>query len=133
MKNPIEAFHKIRQFFITYLETAFRIGDDEIQAMRRELLEQSGTLFNMRVEHIDGLPLIELAPRRWGVVVHPFWSRDGLMSFRTLVADFETDLDAPLEMLSTFDLVRRMGELIPMLRSGSDLSAGLGDQMGLGK
>lgn len=102
-------------------------------SMAERLAVEAATLFNMRVEHIDGLPLIELAPRRWGVVVHPFWSRDGLMSFRTLVADFETDLDAPLEMLSTFDLVRRMGELIPMLRSGSDLSAGLGDQMGLGK
>lgn len=102
-------------------------------AMAERLAVEAASLFNMRVEHVDGLPLIELAPRRWGAVVHPFWSRDGLMSFRPLVADFETDLDAPLEMLSTFDLVRRMGELIPRLRSGSAWSAGLGDPMGLGR
>lgn len=44
MRNPIETFESIRDFYITYLETAFRIGHPLIQSERRKLLEQIGTL-----------------------------------------------------------------------------------------
>lgn len=44
MNSPIETFESIRDFYITYLETAFRIGPPEIQALRRKLLEDKGTL-----------------------------------------------------------------------------------------
>lgn len=44
MNDPVSMFYKIRDFYITYLETAFRIGDDEIQGKRRKLLEEPGTL-----------------------------------------------------------------------------------------
>src|SRR5689334_18067272 len=44
MKNPFAAFDSIRDFYITYLETAFRIGDARVQADRRKLLESVGTL-----------------------------------------------------------------------------------------
>ncbi|WP_320151447.1 DEAD/DEAH box helicase [uncultured Tolumonas sp.] len=44
MNNPLETFESIRDFYITYLETAFRIGSPIIQAYRRELLEEQGTL-----------------------------------------------------------------------------------------
>ncbi|MBW9267605.1 MAG: DEAD/DEAH box helicase [Candidatus Thiodiazotropha sp. (ex. Lucinisca nassula)] len=58
MKNPFEAFEEIRSFYVTYLETAFRIRHDEVQEARRELLEQSGTLCTS--------PLIEPVPRYLG-------------------------------------------------------------------
>ena len=44
MQDPIQAFSAIRDFYITYLETAFRIGDPAIQGLRRKLLEEIGTL-----------------------------------------------------------------------------------------
>ena len=44
MNSPIETFESIRDFYIAYLETAFRIGPPEIQALRRKLLEDKGTL-----------------------------------------------------------------------------------------
>lgn len=44
MNSPIETFKSIRDFYITYLETAFRIGPPEIQKIRRQLLEEEGTL-----------------------------------------------------------------------------------------
>ena len=44
MRNPVETFESIRDFYITYLETAFRIGHPTIQNERRKLLEQIGTL-----------------------------------------------------------------------------------------
>lgn len=44
MDNPISTFASVRDFYISYLETAFRIDHPEIQAIRRKLLEQAGTL-----------------------------------------------------------------------------------------
>jgi len=44
MHDPITSFYRIRDFYISYLETAFRIGDTQIQCARRELLEQIGSL-----------------------------------------------------------------------------------------
>ena len=44
MRNPVDTFESIRDFYITYLETAFRIGHPLIQAARRKLLEDIGTL-----------------------------------------------------------------------------------------
>ena len=44
MRNPVETFESVRDFYITYLETAFRIGHPLIQSERRKLLEQIGTL-----------------------------------------------------------------------------------------
>jgi DEAD/DEAH box helicase domain-containing protein len=44
LDNPISTFSSVRDFYISYLETAFRISHPEIQAMRRALLEQVETL-----------------------------------------------------------------------------------------
>ena len=55
MNDPISTFTAIRDFYITYLETAFRIGDPQIEAVRRGLLEEVGTLCTE--------PLIEPLPR----------------------------------------------------------------------
>ena len=66
MQDPIDAFKEIRNFYITYLETAFRIGEPGLQQGRRKLLEQIGTLctdpllepvpsYKNTGVHIDGL------------------------------------------------------------------------------
>ena len=44
MQDPIQTFEKIRDFYISYLETAFRIGPAAIQEIRRTLLERIDTL-----------------------------------------------------------------------------------------
>ncbi|MEQ5840444.1 DEAD/DEAH box helicase [Paraburkholderia acidicola] len=44
MLDPIGATHRIRDFFLSYLETAFRIRDKNVQFARRQLLSQPGTL-----------------------------------------------------------------------------------------
>ena len=55
MKDPISSFEDVRNFYIKYLETAFRIGPASIQNERRRLLEQVGTLCTE--------PFIEPLPR----------------------------------------------------------------------
>ncbi|HTL67247.1 MAG TPA: DEAD/DEAH box helicase [Lacunisphaera sp.] len=55
MHDPIGAFQRIRELYITYLETAFRIGDPTVSRERRALLETAGALCTE--------PLIEPGPR----------------------------------------------------------------------
>lgn len=44
MQDPIATFEAVRDFYVTYLETAFRIGAPTIQKKRRDLLEKVGSL-----------------------------------------------------------------------------------------
>ena len=55
MYDPIGGFYRIRELYITYLETAFRIGEPAVSAERRALLEGAGTLCTE--------PLLEPLPR----------------------------------------------------------------------
>jgi hypothetical protein len=43
MQDPIATFEAVRDFYVTYLETAFRIGAPTIQKKRRDLLEKVAT------------------------------------------------------------------------------------------
>lgn len=58
MRNPFRDFESLRNFYVTYLETAFRIRHDAIQSARRRLLERSGTLCT--------IPFVEPVPRYLG-------------------------------------------------------------------
>ena len=55
MQDPIGGFQRIRDLYITYLETAFRIGDEGVSRERRALLERPNTFCTE--------PLIEPLPR----------------------------------------------------------------------
>ncbi len=44
MVDPIGAFHRIRDFYISYLETAFKIRNRDVSAERRLLLESDGSM-----------------------------------------------------------------------------------------
>lgn len=54
MKDPIQSFTALRNFYITYLETAFRIRDERVSRWRRELLEKPGTLCT--VPYLEPIP-----------------------------------------------------------------------------
>lgn len=55
MQDPIGSFVRIREFFLSYLDTAFRIRDPGVAAERRGLLRQPGALCTE--------PLVEPIPR----------------------------------------------------------------------
>src|SRR5690606_27543228 len=44
MLDPLGGVDRIREFFISYLDTAFRIRDERVADMRRALLREQGTL-----------------------------------------------------------------------------------------
>lgn len=55
MQDPIGAFERIRELFISYLDTAFRIRDRDVADERRHLLRAPGNLTTA--------PLVEPVPR----------------------------------------------------------------------
>ena len=55
MQDPIGAFERIRELYISYLDTAFRIGDESVAEERRQLLRSPGKLCTE--------PLVEPIPR----------------------------------------------------------------------
>src|SRR5262245_17615826 len=59
MHDPIGGFDRTRDFYLSYLETAFRIRDSGLTAERRRLLEQPGTLCTEPL--IEPIPRYELA------------------------------------------------------------------------
>src|SRR5215813_1252572 len=66
MIDPIGAFYRIRDLYISYLETAFRIRDTAVSRERRALLETPGELCTA--------PIIEVLPRyeRVSFLLHEF-------------------------------------------------------------
>ena len=46
MIDPVGAFDRIREFLISYMDTAFRIRDEKVAEDRRRLLRKSGNLVN---------------------------------------------------------------------------------------
>ena len=74
MYDPVGAFNRIRELYITYLETAFRISDAKVSAERRSLLEGAGALCTEPLleplpEFVE--PLLFVAPPLEGVA--PAW------------------------------------------------------------
>jgi hypothetical protein len=55
MLDPIGNFYRIRELYLSYLDTAFRINDPEVAERRRELLRTPGTFCTQ--------PLVEAIPR----------------------------------------------------------------------
>ena len=55
MQDPLGNFDRIREFYISYLDTAFRIRDASVADERRDLLRRPGTLCTD--------PLVEAIPR----------------------------------------------------------------------
>lgn len=55
MQDPIGSFVRIRELYLSYLDTAFRIGDADVADERRRLLRAPGTLCTE--------PLVEPLPR----------------------------------------------------------------------
>jgi DEAD/DEAH box helicase domain-containing protein len=79
MKDPIATFEAIRNFYITYLETAFRIGAPMVQSERRRLLERVGTLSTQ--PFIEPLPRYADSGKRIDDLVDPEIARDVLVGF----------------------------------------------------
>lgn len=62
MHDPIGGFERIRDLYLTYLETAFRIRDPSVSAERRVLLERPQSI-GVEEDTLATDPLVEPVPR----------------------------------------------------------------------
>ena len=93
MQDPIGNFKRIRELYISYLDTAFRIGDADVADERRELLRTSGTLCTE--------PLVEPIPRyEWDRTADGYRTFDDIYRAEEILGDFsETERHAFVELV----------------------------------
>jgi DEAD/DEAH box helicase domain-containing protein len=127
VRDPIGGFERIRDLYITYLETAFRIRDRGVSRERRALLERPGTFCTdpllepmPRYKTVD-FPLHALAAGKCGHEFLPGFTEAERRAFVELAlaglidAEPAPDSATGLSRQATFDLYKHQAE---MLRRG---------------
>src|SRR5262245_4540035 len=79
MLDPIGAFNRIRDFYISYLETAFYIRNPEISRERRALLEAAGSLCTEPI--IEPVTRYRTVPFKLHDLIHPAQDDERLPGF----------------------------------------------------
>lgn len=111
MLDPMGGFDRLREFFISYLDTAFRIRDPGLAEQRRALLRSAG--------HLTAVPFLEPVPRyepcgyRLEALAKPFDGNpigDFSVEARTAFAELALsglfsgrDVDGPVRRAGDFD------------------------------
>ena len=82
----------------------------------RKLAFEGASLYGSEVRELGDIYLIGIGPKKWAAVLHPFWDHDA-------VSELNPEIEAlrlggqDVEFTSTFELSRRMGEVMAGLRS----------------
>src|SRR5262245_14350984 len=79
MQDPIGSFERVRELYLAYLDTAFRIRNDGVSRERRVLLRQPGTLCASPL--LEPLPRYEVMPFKFERLASPM-ENDPLPGFR---------------------------------------------------
>ena len=129
MQDPVGGFERIRDLYITYLETAFRTRDEGVTRERRHLLEQPGTLCTWPlVEPIPryetAFPLEELVHDEEGDWLPGFDTSERRafveLALAGLLDSEETSGEAPTTRKGAFDLYKHQAKMLKRgARSGT--------------
>ena len=79
------------------------------------LAKEAASLFGAEVKQAGSIPIFALGEGAWGVVIHPFWRLDAVVQANPALEKLRSS-GAQLQMVSTFDLSRRMGASVARLR-----------------
>ena len=79
------------------------------------LANEAASLFGADVKQAGNVPIFTLGKDAWGVVIHPFWRHDAVIQANPELQKLKAG-GAQLQMVSTFDLSRRMGASVARLR-----------------
>ena len=79
------------------------------------LANEAASLFGADVKQAGNVPIFALGEDAWGVVIHPFWRHDAVVKANSELQKLKAG-GAQLQMVSTFDLSRRMGASVARLR-----------------
>ena len=83
--------------------------------LSQSLANEAGSLFGADVKQAGNVPMFTLGDGAWGVVIHPFWRHDAVLQANPELQKLKAS-GAQLQMVSTFDLSRRMGASVARLR-----------------
>jgi hypothetical protein len=86
-------------------------------SLARRLAEDACRLVSGELQVLDGIPLVGLGKGRWAAVVHPLWDHDAIYEQRPKLEEFALGVEY-LAFMSTFDLSRRMGQVLSALKKG---------------
>ena len=82
----------------------------------RKLASEGASLYGSEVRESGDIPLIGIGPNKWAAVLHPFWDPDAAAERNSGIETLCLD-GQQVEFTSTFELSRRMGEVIAALRA----------------
>lgn len=91
--------------------------------LSRSLAREAGSLFGAEVNQAGNVPVFSLGAGAWAVVIHPFWGHEAVLQANPALQKMKGE-GAHLEMVSTFDLSRRMGAAAAWLRWSASARAG---------
>ena len=128
MLDPIGSFHRIRELYLSYLDTAFRIGDTDLAERRRQLLCMPGSLcIEPLIEPIPryryaGLRVEDLINGADAVRLLPGFSAEARKAFAHLAVSglLTTDEDAESQFgrRSRFELYSHQRDMLARVRPG---------------
>lgn len=91
-------------------------GLEDWQTLSESLAKEAAGFFGTEVEKIDNIQLINLGDNKWAGLIHPFWNGDEVFKLCPEIENFALDVKK-FEFVTTFDLSRRMGQILYELRT----------------
>ncbi|MGZ6315636.1 MAG: DEAD/DEAH box helicase [Anaerolineales bacterium] len=91
-------------------------GVADWHAVAANLADEAAGLLGLLRKTVGGLPVFEVGERKWAAVIHPFWNWDAVLDANSQLQDF-FDEAGTLGPVTTFELARRMGDVIHQLRT----------------
>jgi DEAD/DEAH box helicase domain-containing protein len=82
----------------------------------RRLAEEAASFLSTSVTMCGNIPLVSRGHGKWAAVIHPLWSWDAVLAANTELADMYMQSEG-MSAVTTFDLARRMGEVLHRLKS----------------
>jgi hypothetical protein len=92
-------------------------GVETWPALARRLAEDASALVAGELRMHGEIPLVSLGKGKWAAVVHPLWDRDAIYEWHPGLEELAIGVE-PLAFMSTFELSRRMGQVLSALKKG---------------
>ena len=98
-------------------------GVEDWSVNAQALAAEAATLFGTETRMAGRVPLIGIGKRRWAAVLHPFWSEDAALEANDELEEMAVQ-NEPIQWTNSFELSRRMGEVMMRLRSSGNTQMG---------
>jgi hypothetical protein len=92
-----------------------RDWNDLAQQYADEIVELQG---NAAKNLIGGIQIVQVGPRKWAAVVHPFWDWNTVLELKPDIAEFQ-QRNGRVKPATSFDLARRLVSTVEKCRSDS--------------